>query len=174
MAALFNFQYYLRKNNFNMKKYVLLVMAMIGSATLMAQPPDVPAVAGSSFGEKVTVNKPVTPQQLAIILKNKAGQKVNVQLKAEVTEVCTKEGCWIKVKGVDGNMMVKMKDHSFLVPVALNGKTIVLDGIAEIKVTSVDQLKHYAEDAGKSKEEIDAIKEPKQEVVINATGILVL
>jgi len=157
-----------------MKKYVLLVMAMIGSATLMAQPPDVPAVAGSSFGEKFTVNKPVSAQQLAIIVKNKSGQKVDVQLKAEVTEVCTKEGCWIKVKGTDGNMMVKMKDHKFLVPVALNGKTIVINGVAEMKVTSVEQLKHYAEDAGKSKEEIEAIKEPKQEIVINAEGIVVL
>ena len=34
--------------------------------------------------------------------------------------------------------------------------------------------KHYAEDAGKNKEEIDAIKEPKKEIVMQATGILVL
>jgi hypothetical protein len=34
--------------------------------------------------------------------------------------------------------------------------------------------KHYAEDAGKSKEEIEAIKEPKKEIVLQAKGILVL
>jgi hypothetical protein len=67
-----------------------------------------------------------------------------------------------------------MKDHSFTVPLALNGKTIVADGIAEIKVTTVEMQKHYAEDAGKSKEEIDAIKEPKKEIVMQAKGILVL
>ena len=35
-------------------------------------------------------------------------------------------------------------------------------------------LKHYAEDAGKSKEEIATIKEPKKEIVLQAKGILVL
>ena len=38
----------------------------------------------------------------------------------------------------------------------------------------VDMLKHYAEDAGKSEEEIDKIKEPKKELTMLATGILVL
>ena len=45
---------------------------------------------------------------------------------------------------------------------------------AENKVTSVEMLKHYAEDAKKSQVEIDAIKEPKQEIVIQATGIYVI
>ena len=35
-------------------------------------------------------------------------------------------------------------------------------------------LKHYAEDAGKSKEEIAAITEPKKEITMQAKGILVL
>lgn len=56
----------------------------------------------------------------------------------------------------------------------LNEKEIIIDGIAEEKVTSVEMLKHYAEDANKSKAEIDAIKEPKKEIVIIAKGILVL
>jgi hypothetical protein len=56
----------------------------------------------------------------------------------------------------------------------LNGKEVVIDGIAEEKQTSVAQLKHYAEDAGKSKEEIDAIKEPKTEITITAKGVLVI
>lgn len=71
-------------------------------------------------------------------------------------------------------MMVRMKDHSYFVPLALNGKEVVIDGIAEEKTTSVAQLKHYAEDANKSKAEIDAIKEPKREIVVQAKGILVL
>jgi cyanophycinase-like exopeptidase len=60
------------------------------------------------------------------------------------------------------------------VPLALNGKNIVIQGTAEEKITSVEMLRHYAEDAGKSKEEIAAIKEPKKEIVVQAKGILVL
>ena len=46
--------------------------------------------------------------------------------------------------------------------------------MAQLKETSVKQLKHYAEDAGKSKEEIAKITEPKKEVIFVAKGVLVL
>ncbi|MGI8635710.1 MAG: DUF4920 domain-containing protein [Segetibacter sp.] len=49
-----------------------------------------------------------------------------------------------------------------------------MGGSAEEKITSVEQLKHYAEDAGKSKAEIAAIKEPKKEIIVDAKGLLVL
>jgi hypothetical protein len=35
-------------------------------------------------------------------------------------------------------------------------------------------LRHYAEDAGKSKAEIAAITEPKREVSFEASGVLIL
>jgi hypothetical protein len=56
----------------------------------------------------------------------------------------------------------------------MNGKTIVVDGTATLKETSVEMLKHYAADANKTKAEIDAIKEPKKEITMQAKGILVL
>lgn len=84
------------------------------------------------------------------------------------------EGCWIKIQSPDGKMMVKMKDHKFTVPVALNGKTVMIEGIAEEKVTPVDELRHYAKDAGKSQSEIDAIINPKREIVVTAKGVRVL
>ena len=74
----------------------------------------------------------------------------------------------------NGDIMIRMKDHSFFVPLSMNGKTIVVDGTASVKETSVDMLKHYAEDGGKSQAEIDAIKAPKKEINIQATGILVM
>ena len=51
---------------------------------------------------------------------------------------------------------------------------VVIDGIAEEKITTVTELKHNAEDAKKSKEEIDAITEPKKEIIVSAKGVLVL
>lgn len=71
-------------------------------------------------------------------------------------------------------MLIKMKDHAFLVPLSLNGKTIVVNGTATFKETSVEMQRHYAEDAGKTKEEIAAITEPKKEITMQAKGILVL
>ncbi len=51
---------------------------------------------------------------------------------------------------------------------------MVLTGNAELKMTSVKELQHYAEDAKKSKEEIAMITKPKQEVNFMASGIKVM
>ena len=56
----------------------------------------------------------------------------------------------------------------------MNGTTIVIDGVADEKLTTVAQLRHFAEDAGKSKAEIAKITEPKREILVQAKGILVL
>jgi hypothetical protein len=50
----------------------------------------------------------------------------------------------------------------------------VLDGVAKVTTTSVEELKHYAEDGGKSKEEIEKITEPKKEIEFTAKGVLVV
>jgi Domain of unknown function (DUF4920) len=67
-----------------------------------------------------------------------------------------------------------MKDYAFFAPLAIKGKTVVMDAKASYKTISVEELKHYAEDAKKSQEEIDAIKLPKKEVRLLASGIQVV
>lgn len=153
------------------KLFSLFTMVMLGF-TVMAQPPKGPAKKGMNFGARTTVAGAVAANELSNVLADKTTAEVKV--KGKVVEVCKAEGCWIRMETASGPMLIKMKDHAFTVPLALNGKTIVADGTAELKETSVDMLKHYAEDAGKSKEEIAAIKEPKKEIVLQAKGILVL
>jgi hypothetical protein len=50
---------------------------------------------------------------------------------------------------------------------------VIFQGTPEVKTTSVADLQHYAEDAGKSKEEIAKIKTPKTELTFVAEGVLV-
>lgn len=155
-----------------MKKYSLLIIALGLSLNSMAQAPKGPANKGMHFGETTNANGATDINILASTFT--ARDEQNVKVKGRVTDVCTMEGCWIKMQTANGKIMVKMKDHSFFVPVSLNGKEIVVDGTASLKETSVKELQHYAEDAGKTKEEIAAITEPKKEIVLNAKGILVL
>lgn len=159
-----------------MKKYFLSIILICVMSFAIAQPPQVPADKGSAFGAKVSTEKVLSVDELYTAMNDKkdGDKKMELTLKGMVTDVCQMEGCWIKVKSADGKMMVRMKDHAFKVPLALNGKTVVIDGIAEEKIISVEQLRHYAEDAGKSKEEIEAIKEPQKEIVVQAKGILVV
>jgi hypothetical protein len=69
---------------------------------------------------------------------------------------------------------VKMKDYGFFVPTTLVGKNIVLEGNAETKTISVEEQRHYAEDAKKSTAEIEAITKPKEEIRFSASGIRVV
>lgn len=158
-----------------MKNCILLCLMVLAAFASNAQPPKVPADAGMVFGEKTTAENAITIDKLVTVMQAKeAGSPVDIKITGKVTEVCQKEGCWIKVKSPDGSMMVKMKDHKFLVPVILEGKSIVINGIAETKKTSVAELRHFAEDAGKTKAEIAKITEPKTEIIVQAKGILVL
>ena len=155
------------------KVFSLFVFAAI-VAVGNAQPPDVPAEKGAKFGIEITADNAVdVDAMLTNVLKNE-GKKTEVKIVGEVVEVCQMKGCWLRIKNGNENITVKMKGHKWFVPAALVGKKIVIEGTAEMKLTSVDDLKHFAEDAGKTKEEIDAIKEPKKEVVVEAKGILVL
>lgn len=153
-----------------MKKLFILTLALGVSLLTIAQPPKGPAKKGMTFGQKTTAVDAMSVDELSSKVTE---EPTTVKVKGKVSDVCTKEGCWLKLATANGNMMVKMKDHAFLVPVDINGKDVVVEGTAKMKVTSVKELQHYAEDAGKTAEEVASIKEPKKEVVLNATGILV-
>jgi hypothetical protein len=89
--------------------------------------------------------------------------------------VCKAEGCWIKLQRADGSsMMVRAKDHAFLMPENIVGKTVLIEGNATVKEVSEDMRKHYAEDAGKSKKEIAKIKGSEKDVQFAARGVKVL
>ncbi|MCP2027040.1 hypothetical protein L1276_002184 [Flavobacterium sp. HSC-32F16] len=140
-------------------------------------PPAGDALIGDYYGTDVSgavVNKAISVEKLESELKN-VKKADGVAVKGEVTNVCEKRGCWITLKTEDGSsFFVKMKDYSFFVPTALKGKNVVLEGNAEKKITSVDELKHYAKDAKKTKAEIDAINAPKEEIRFLANGIKVV
>lgn len=151
---------------------LFLLPVLLFAISVAAQPPVGPADKGMTFGAQTSENGAVSPETLPAILKGKKDMAIKV--KGKVTEVCKMEGCWLKIETPDGPMMIKMKDHSFMVPLSINGKTIVAEGTANYKETSVEMQQHYAKDAGKSETEIAAITTPKKEIIMEATGIVVL
>lgn len=98
----------------------------------------------------------------------------NVVVEGELAEVCQKMGCWVKLKNEGGeNIFVKFRDHEFFAPKDAAGSHVFIAGKAIREVTPVDELQHYAEDAGESEEVIAAITEPKEEIKIDASGIII-
>jgi hypothetical protein len=156
-----------------MKKLLFILLAFSAAIIANAQPPEGDAKPGDWYGEKITAegSRPLS----GLVQKLNDKDKIENKFTAKVIDVCPKKGCWIKLQ-VDENTtaFVKMKDYGFFVPLAAIGKTVVIDGEVSLKTTSVAELKHYAEDAKKSKEEIAAITKPEKEVRIMAKGILVV
>lgn len=126
----------------------------------------------ASYGASITPDKAVDVKKLPEMMKGH--DTLNVKVTGTVREVCQKKGCWMKMDMGNGEtMMVHFKDYGFFVPKDCSGKRLVMEGMAFIDETSVDQLRHYAEDAGKSKEEIAKITEPERELTFEATGVLI-
>ena len=140
-------------------------------------PPEGMAMVGESYGTGISADSEksaITVKKLDQKLK-KSAKVENVAIKGKVVKVCDKKGCWLTVETANKEkFFVKMKDYAFFVPTALEGKTVILEGNAETKNTSVDEQKHYAEDAKKSQAEIDVITKTQQETRFMASGIKVV
>ena len=154
---------------FMRKALVIFVLALVG---FTAKSQITPSASGVVYGKVSDEGKPVAVDKLEQNLKD---NKYEGKITGKVVEVCRAEGCWLKLKKTDGSaMMVKARNHSFLVPVDLIGKSVVVEGEANVTEVSEDMRKHYAEDAGKSKKEIDKIKGSEKQIVFQAAGVKVL
>ena len=95
-------------------------------------------------------------------------------ISGEIINVCPKKGCWMNVKVNTDTVFVKFKDYGFFVPkTGIEGKQILMSGMIFRDTITVERLRHYAEDAKKSKEEIDLITVPEYKInmVANAVAI---
>ena len=153
-----------------MKTFLFVVASFL---TLSSAAQIKKAAKGVNYGAKIT---PTNAVEVNILEEKLAGSPTFAgKVKGTVVSVCQEEGCWMKLEQTEGDgIMIRFKDNKFFVPKNISGKEVVLQGTAKATTTSVEMLKHYAEDAGKSKEEIDKIMEPKKEIEFTASGVLVL
>lgn len=130
-------------------------------------------IAYASFGMKINDADALSSERMVEHYKGlKKGDTVNAKMTGKINEVCSKKGCWMTLDmGNDKEVMVRFKDYGFFMPLNAEGE-VVVNGKAFVEETSVDELRHYAEDAGKSAEEIAAITEPKFEYKFLADGVL--
>lgn len=155
-------------------KKVLFAALLLMSASAFAQTKEkTPAAPGVIYGVLADVKSPIPVEEIASNLNKE--NSFEGQIKGKVVEVCKAEGCWIKVQRSNGAaMLVRAKDHAFLMPENIVGRNVVIEGNAMVKEVSEEMRKHYAEDAGKSKKEIAQIKGAEKDVQFAATGVKVL
>lgn len=173
----------------NMKVLHILFAALVVSAALVscnrsssasisatpAPQANDPQGDGKHFGETITADGAVSYSALLQSLERR--DSMDAKVTGTVAAVCQAKGCWIRITPESSNqpeMVVKFKDYAFFLPKDIAGRKVVLQGIAYREVTSVEELRHYAEDDGKSAEEIAKITQPKEELKFMAAGVLLL
>ncbi|MGH2665367.1 DUF4920 domain-containing protein [Flavobacterium sp.] len=127
------------------------------------------------FGDKFTAAKVLSNKEMLKKYKSlKKGDTITVQFKSSIKEVCKKKGCWMSMDLTDSNeSFVRFKDYGFFVPLNADSQEAIVSGIAYIDVVSVEELRHYAKDAGKPQSEINKITKPKITYAFQATGVLI-
>jgi hypothetical protein len=127
------------------------------------------------FGETITAEDAMSYAEL--YQKMGEADSIPAKVTATVEAVCQVKGCWMDIAAESETgepMRVRFKDYGFFVPKDIGGRKVVMEGYAYREVTSVDELRHYAEDEGLPQEEIDKITEPREELKFLASGVLLL
>ncbi|RZP04325.1 MAG: DUF4920 domain-containing protein [Flavobacteriales bacterium] len=128
-----------------------------------------------SFGREISNKEILSNDQVVETYKNlKVGDTINMKFSATVNEVCQVKGCWMLLDIGAEEAMVKFKDYGFFMPKNIVNKEVIVNGKAFVSEISVDEQRHYAEDAGKSDDEIAKIIEVKKTLSLEADGVLLI
>lgn len=134
------------------------------------------ASAMTHFGDSITADGAISYEDLVDMMKE-ADEIDLIKVRANVTAVCQTKGCWMNVASKDpavkDTMFVQFLDYGFFMPKDLAGTEIVMEGRAYRSVTTVEELRHYAEDEKQTKEQIAAITEPLVELKFEAKGVVI-
>lgn len=161
-----------------MKKiiYVVTVLLMVASCNKKAEVKSVEeASTYVKFGDSISADGAISKEELLTKYKSlKPTDTLEVKVLSKIVDVCQKKGCWMNIElGSDKSTFVKFKDYGFFVPKNAAESEVIIHGKAFVEVTSINDLKEYAKDAGKSKAAIDSIVAPETNYSFMADGVLI-
>ena len=124
------------------------------------------------FGEKFSITELEEYVSVRENIYNKSDY--NVKIEGEILSSCPMKGCWMKIRAEKDTILVRFKDYGFFAPKAgIEGDKAIINGKMSIETLSVELLRHYAEDAGKSKDDIEKIIKPEVSLTFLADGVFI-
>ena len=128
------------------------------------------------YGAAVDTGAAVSLAEAVARIDQYAGKSVCV--KAKIDDVCKGRGCWMLL--ADGGHRVRVRfgttepcTGAFLVPRNSAGREAYAYGVLKKDAIPEDLARHYAEDEGKSKDEIAKIVGPQPAVTMIASGVMI-
>ena len=132
-----------------------------------------PATPGQNYGAAVSAAGALPMSALPAALG--ARDSARVTLVGKASAVCQAKGCWMTLPTADGQeMRVRFRDYAFFVPKDLSGHEVVVSGWAYRSTVPQSELQHYAQDAGKTDQEVAAISHDEQQLTFLADGVRVV
>ena len=127
---------------------------------------------GNYYGEEFSILDVKDYSSNKLDFLNNSENKIRIE--GEVLSTCPMKGCWMKVKADKDTILVRVKDYGFFVPTdGVTGNKTIINGKLKVDTLSIDLLRHYAEDAGKSHEEINEINNPEVSLTFLADGVII-
>lgn len=111
---------------------------------------------GTVYGNGVTLKESVSVAEILESPETYKGEKVMIE--GEISEVCQKKGCWIKVKDLkSGNeIQVKVEDDVIVFPKDGKGRKVRAEGTISVAVLTEQErrarARHEAEEQGTLKD----------------------
>ena len=127
---------------------------------------------GNYYGEEFSILDVKDYSSNKLDFLNNSENKIRIE--GEVLSTCPMKGCWMKVKADKDTILVRFKDYGFFVPTdGVTGNKTIINGKLKVDTLSIDLLRHYAEDAGKSHEKINEINNPEVSLTFLADGVII-
>ena len=124
------------------------------------------------YGDKISTNNIIDFKKVKKLSETQP--VIDTKIEGTILSTCPKKGCWMQVKVQEDTILVRFKDYGFFVPKSgAENKRVIMQGQAKQDTISVDLLRHYAEDAGKSVEEIEKITQPEYKISFLADGVII-
>ena len=157
-----------------MKKtlFIIGLGAFVACSNPSGENKETSTIVENFYGEKIDNTNITDYSSVKKEVENNGTSTTKIQ--GEILSTCAKKGCWMELKAGKDTVMVRFKDYGFFVPKeGVEGKTAIINGEAFFDTLSVELLQHYAEDAGKSSEEILSITEPEYVIAFTADGVII-
>lgn len=166
--------------------YLLLILAFVAGCA----DPDVAEegetdeldapVEYAAYGESVVLEDGMTALSPTTLTADPlAYDGTVVRVEGTVAEVCQMAGCWLTLQNPTATpIRVQVPrdeagEYVYTFPTDLGMVDAIIEGTVVLDTLGVDELRHYAEDEGRSAAEIEAITEPQPTVRLIARGALV-
>ena len=161
-----------------MRKIVIaafVVLALVSCKKNEEVKVDAKPVSYAEFGDKITDDKAISSEELLEKYKTmKETDTLQVKVASKIVDVCQKKGCWMNLDlGNEESAFVKFKDYGLFMPFNAAGSEVVVNGKAFVELTSIEDLKEYAKDAGKSQAAIDSIVASEKKYSCMTDGVLI-